>query len=73
MEATLVDYRRLLGWAKRFGQRRWPVETLVVSVGTWRSGWSREAATVVNVPCFRRATMARAESLAAAKHYQLLG
>jgi transposase len=26
VEATLVDYRRLLGWAKRFGQRRWAVE-----------------------------------------------
>ena len=26
-------------WARRFPERRWAMETPVVSVGTWQGGW----------------------------------
>jgi transposase len=50
VEATLVDYRRLLAWAKRFGQRRWAVEN-ARGLGRHLAQWLvARGETVVDVP-----------------------
>jgi transposase len=50
VEATLVEYRRLLGWAKRFGQRRWAVEN-ARGLGRHLAQWLvARGETVVDVP-----------------------
>lgn len=50
IEASLADYRRLLNWAKRFGERRWAVEN-AEGLGRHLAQWLvARGEAVVDVP-----------------------
>ncbi|GAA1316057.1 IS110 family transposase [Saccharothrix xinjiangensis] len=50
VDATLVEYRRLLTWARRFGERRWAVEN-ARGLGRHLAQWLiARGETVVDVP-----------------------
>lgn len=50
VESTLADYRRLLGWARRFTERRWAVEN-ARGLGRHLAQWLvARGESVVDVP-----------------------